>query len=297
MFLNIFVNSAAASSLAKGLIGDLIPLFAIVATSVMGIYTVINGNRNFNKNSFNSLVSTNRVEWMQKLKLLVSEYSSKIAYYELRQFPENEGTLYGDVVKTATAIKLHLNFKGKADKEILELIEKTNKNFEKILLLIRALDSEDVFIRMKFQIYCMNNDRELFKEELLDVFKKIRGGPLPKDVDIENEYLNLLRYVDDPVIAEMINQRINSFINKDLLLSSKILKESEKLLIILVQIYLKVEWERVKFEARNKNNEEFDFESKYHEYKNYYSTEIIDICKECKFDFIDIKKLKTNMSN
>lgn len=290
--INVFFDSFATSSLANGLINSLVPIIAIIATSALGIIGLINGNKNFNKNSFNDIVSKNRVEWMQKLKSLVSEYSSKIAYNELRQIPKNEATLYDDIINTSTAIKLHLNFKGKADKEILDLIEKTNSEFEKMLLFKKGLNNKEIYSVQRLMNCCLNGKTKQLEREILCVFEKAKSKPIPQDFDMEKELINLLIDDGDYGLKVMISEKINTFLNKELLLMIKTLKNSEKLLIILVQIYLKVEWERVKFEARNDKKEKFDFETQYKEYKNYYSKEIIDICEKSEFDFIDITDLK-----
>lgn len=231
MIINLSFNDAANLFPSWELV---VALVSIISGTVISVWSIVNGNRNLKKNSFNNIVSTNRVEWMQKLKSLVSEYTSKIAFNELREFPVSESKLYDEIVKTSTAIKLHLNFHGKADKEIIGLIDEANKSFEQLLLLIKKSKSGEVVITKK-------------------------------------------------VIANLDGSSE---------IHSKRLRQSESLLVILVQIYLKVEWERVKFEAGNDKIDKFDFDSKYLEYKKDCAIKIIGICNECEFDFIDVTNLE-----
>lgn len=135
---------------------------------------------------------------MQELKKWTSEYISYIEYNYNKTSPEDIDKYLNDVLEISTRINLHLNLKGKQDKEIIDKIKELNKSLEEILKLTekRSLDQGNV-----------NSDE--------------------------------------------LNQKI------------KKTREDSNSLLRLVKIYLKVEWERVKVEARYGVFSKFDFDSEY----------------------------------
>lgn len=144
------------------------------------------------------IITNNRVEWMQELKKWTSEYISYIEYNYNKTSPEDIDKYLKDVLEISTRINLHLNLKGKQDREIIDKIKELNKSLEEILKLTekRSLDQGNV-----------NSDE--------------------------------------------LNQKI------------KKTREDSNSLLRLVKIYLKVEWERVKVEARYGVFSKFDFDSEY----------------------------------
>ena len=130
------------------------------------------------------IITNNRVEWMQELKKWTSEYISYIESDYDKISSEDIDKYLKDTIEISTRINLHLNLKGKQDKEIMNVIEEINLSFEK-----KPQPTKD-------------------KESI---------------------------YYDE-------------------------IKRATHLLQLLVKIYLKIEWERVKVEAENGKFSSFNFD-------------------------------------
>ncbi|MBI6873435.1 hypothetical protein [Clostridium aciditolerans] len=164
-----------------------------IMTLLLGIITVYYSNKNTSNNRVGEFISKNRIEWMQSLKAYISEYVSLVRYLIDECPPNVEGDYINKLTTLSCRIELHLNFKGKADNELIAAI----KNVEQCW--IGKLSGDD-------------ND------------------------DIREATIGTL--------------------------------------ILLTQIYLKTEWERVKVEIEFGPKHKFDFDREYEKLKNTVNSKI-----------------------
>ncbi|MFU0832777.1 MAG: hypothetical protein ACFWUC_07550 [Oscillospiraceae bacterium] len=158
-------------------------VIAALIAAVASIVTLIGQHKSNKTSNYLNIISTQRVEWIQKLKEVISDYCEMMDKYQWNEEKPNRESIY----KATANIKLYLNFKGAPDRTILGMIDEINKIY---------LGEEE---------YKLTNQKEIVES-----------------------WLNYLLFIS--------------------------------------QIYCKVEWERVKFEAKHPNTNKFKFDDRFLEY-------------------------------
>ena len=71
-------------------------------------------------------ITKNRIEEIQRLRQYMSEYITFTSYYETKKIPEDLNLYLEKLNDLKSKVKLHLNFIGDADSEILKNMEDLN---------------------------------------------------------------------------------------------------------------------------------------------------------------------------
>ncbi|MCR3758168.1 hypothetical protein KYB31_04040 [Clostridium felsineum] len=218
------------------------------------------------------IITSNRVEWMQKLKEYICEYVGMTTYYYDKQIPENSNQFLERLYLMTAKIKLHLNFNDKRDEEIIKTIEILNNAYEDFLQLKKH---ENVFSDDKNK---KHEDCKKLIEFYLYKYPEEIGKCIGKkivdksQIDINNKeeckkfYMDLMSNEDE--YYEKISKEIIKYVNLDIKSNCEKIKKLSKLIILLSQVYLKTEWERVKIEAEGKKIRKKGYNKKYNGIRN-----------------------------
>ncbi|OBR96730.1 hypothetical protein CLRAG_02380 [Clostridium ragsdalei P11] len=275
MFLKIEPGNGAV-------IGAIIAAGISLISAFINIFIVISQSK---KQRTAEIITSNRVEWMQKLKDYISEYLSKVRYFYDTTFPENLNEYFGDLGNITAKIELHLNFKGKQDKKIINIIQELNKSLETFLQL------------KKYNIYSNHEKKKFegrkkliqfyfYKDKDLEMTKKTLANVLIKNKIIFKSEKEFKQYIKDIVQKEDFGKlgfdicnELASYINNDIKKCVKKVKYSSQLIMLLTQVYLKTEWERVKVESKKGDASKFNFDEKYNEIKQTVKDKISELEK------------------
>ena len=115
--------------------GYVIAILSLLVSLVLSISTIIITNNIAKKERLVDVITSNRIEWIQKLKDYVSKYISMVSYHFERKIPDNTSEFISDLYEITAQIKLHLNFKGDADNQIAKQLDDINMAFEKFFFL------------------------------------------------------------------------------------------------------------------------------------------------------------------
>lgn len=202
------------------------------------------------KERINTYISHNRVEWMQLMKKYITEYLEEIYKYDIIKKEDLDKYLQTIKLKTVQ-IKLHLNYLGNADKNILKEIYDLN----------RILELK--FMEDKIQNICSDCNEEVKKETIMtlrnvEYYYYMQTGC--DAFEIKRDIWKQVFYNDGETrkdIKEIYLKEISKF--------NEFLSQKPQIIILYVEVYLKTEWERVKYEIENGNYKNYEFDYKYNE--------------------------------
>jgi hypothetical protein len=253
-------------------------LAGVISFATSLITTAINNGR-MKKDTYINTITSNRIEWIQQFKLLVSEFlqlTTLNSNFELYCEDEKEkrSQFFGKLKVIRSKIFLHLNYQGKIDREIIRIINHIFAVLESVyeIIIIKEIqEGSDMvgYIKIRAEL----NDIEFFN---------IMG------IDIEHaKKANRQECID--MFCNYGKNRVDNFLK---ILSNSII-EVERLhneLIRYSQVYCKAEWDRVKKESRGsfKRISDEDVEKMIDSYDLElfnYSFSLIEVCG--KLDDID----------
>lgn len=257
---------------------------AIVLITLLGSAYSTRGSIITNKQQRTiEVITSNRVLWMKELKEIVHNLKYELdSIYRKIEDTKDISYYYKLLIaieKHHTNLELHLNINGKQDIEILNQINAIRDDIALIILVKKAIDEySKKLYSIKRNIYFVIYSTELFKNFIESI-----GHSGIEDFDICSEIkdsTNLIinkfdknySYSDTEIdfIISIIENQFDKFKIYENKIVLSIEGVSEKI-IKLTQIYLKVEWERVKYEAENGLNKDFDCEMKFKEYKEKFN--------------------------
>ena len=171
-------------------------------------------------------------------------------------------------------MKLHLNYNGKVDEEILRIMDEINKTYKKANLFSELSEKGT-----KEQYDVMQN--EAFKE-LMQLYSVIETDEIVK---ITGNSYDECRMRDSKLFTEDNIEKFKVYAISDLNETMKKLATLEHVLLILTQIYLKCEWDRIKYEIKEGNLDKFKYNARYtllrkekeDDLKKFGYTNIIDL--------------------
>ncbi|AWI04548.1 hypothetical protein [Clostridium drakei] len=204
------------------------------------------------KSRINTYISDNRVEWMQSMKKYITEYLDEVYKYDSNEKESFDECFQKIKLKTAQ-IKLHLNYLGNADKNILNEISALNRILE-----LKHMEDE-------IKNICPYSTKiTVTEEEIQETIMSLRK--------LENYYIltdgHAFRANDD-MWKQLIENHGDSRLEIKEIYLQEILKFNEffdlksQLIIIYAEVYLKTEWERVKYEIENGNYKSYNFDDRY----------------------------------
>lgn len=238
-------------------------LGVIITTAITLIIAIINNKRS-KKNLFINTITTNRIEWMTKTKLLISDFivltetnkNSLIEYYG-----NSKVQFFKELSKNRNELLLHLNFKGYLDKKISQTILEIEKNIQILSELFSLKDLKDKEkINLLFKVYNEKDQSDKLIGELDTIVKSFYDVPSNEQVaNLINDEAGRERILDAvhkdfSEYSEKINEKL---INEPRNFTKKI-NELHNDLLVYTQVYMKIEWERVKKESVGKFRTEND---------------------------------------
>lgn len=224
----------------------------IILTLLLSAITLIFTVRNNKAIHYINTITKSRVEWINKLRNLSSQYISlaKVNLYSpVSSLESNER--YEELIQLSLEIRLMLNFNDGFDKEIIAQTEKINELYENLLtsyfcinecgeMLFNHEMDEEVVTNPSFIKYLYN----------YAISHNIKVKPF--DLYIGNAEAVVDLYLEINTTAQSNDEFLNELMNSPEKLLLKLNCEIEEF-VKNIQIYLKNEWNRVKMEASSKN--------------------------------------------
>jgi len=207
-------------------------------------------------------ITKNRMEWINCIRLLISELIALANIENLKEaFEDNEifHIKLSNLEQKVTLIRLYLNFKSEYDKEIIIGAMNIEDSIKCIFhyLELRRLESQQDYTSTinAFKDSIRNNNCNHFLSLLRDF--SIKNNPTTV-VDGLYAHGSLTRSeIRNVIINEYCVDRkdecyLHSFLKDDRFINDLIneIEDSKRELLMLVQIYLKSEWTRVKYESK-----------------------------------------------
>ncbi|MED1063236.1 hypothetical protein P4T80_13545 [Bacillus licheniformis] len=165
---------------------DWITILSIWVTLGIGIWNLFSNAKINRKTLFVNAITSERVKWMTLLKELLSEYLTLICTYERNKPRQGEQNLdfLKELLRLEYRIKLHLNYKGEKDKEIMYQIERANKDIIDYYNSIEAMDVIDENLHKRINVIIekiSTVSRQYLKEEWERVKEEAEKGNLKKE--------------------------------------------------------------------------------------------------------------------
>lgn len=206
------------------------------------------------KNNYVNSITKYRVEWINTLRIYVSEFktlSNTTQIISISKAGKDKKAYRREIERITSLIKMHLNFLGKIDKEIIIEIEELKILINSYILLSHYRNISDLNNRgadLKEFLKDISNKKTL--GYILEIANCIKGIDIDelKNLNITQQKKRLLGNNSNYLMAfqEKLFKNIDSILDK-------ILEEFDiknNTIDRLFQIYLKAEWTRCKKETR-----------------------------------------------
>ena len=240
---------------------DALTAIGIILTFLASIISLYFSVRNNKAVHYVNSVTKSRIEWIDKLRVLSVDFCNACdlnGYKEIlckNQTPNIENI--DNIKKSSMQIKLMLNYSDELDAKIIKVMDKLEKLtsiFYDIFECINHYLDEDGHI--DYDRYSIQNlyDKEIYVQDFIERFCKW------KNIQIDE----LSFYNRQSVIKECIKKiKLDDILWKELNInfvadSDSVLRDIEyniRLFTKYIQIYLKAEWNRVKYESQGKTYE------------------------------------------
>ncbi|MDM5235326.1 hypothetical protein QUF83_03695 [Bacillus cereus] len=228
------VNKAFIAAILTGII-----------TGLIGLLTLWYNLKNNKKTLFVDTITAERVKWMGQLREHVSEFLTLVTYHNEKSIlrDQQEKSEYIDnVVKLATKIKLHLNYRDRRDQKILKIIDEFVSDITKVYSTVSLYEKGP---QKRIEHLIGPKVSEIQKEIAMrcsDFAKRKKQGLTSTEI---NDILK-------NVFKEFVHKTHENSKEEAKALRLRLEANSSKLLS-LTQAYLKDEWNRVKEEAESGN--------------------------------------------
>ena len=210
------------------------------------------------------IITKNRMDWIQELRGIFKEYYAKVKLFEDKQAPECISKFLNDLYVSESAIKLQLNCFGNYDEQIIKYISEINKSYDAFLhkSLLLKNTNDNVKISKEMIEYIATYNPELLNKVISKTAKKYNFDQMVynKEYDKISKLFTSEEFQDESVVNLI---KMEDKYTKE---CCKVIRCLPEIVMIYTQIYLKVEWERVKKEAKKGNIKDFDFDDRF---KNY----------------------------
>ncbi len=233
------------------------------------------------KNRISTYISDNRMDWIERLRNLMSEYLSCIGELKEKKPTDMQSDCERymsafDRIRLITAkIRLHLNYSGNADFNLMAEIYQLNRIIE--IIIIFKLEDVNYIDELGFKANAMDY---LKLQSMENYYMAVMNGRLIKKLRCDIKWDKLFENDFEATVHcfEYYIIQLEKFLH--------LLNLREELLILYTESYLKVEWERVKFEVAN-GNSQFMFDEKY----------VVELSKrEDEFTFINLSLQKMSVA-
>lgn len=255
---------------------DIITFIGIIITFLTGVLNLFQNKKSLYINN----ITRYRVIWITTLRTHIAnlkELSNITNLYIITKDGTNKITYRRELEKNTSLIKMHLNFTGKLDVELISKVDEIKSTINSYLLMyycvniIKAVDNDDELV-VKFN-------------EAIDVISEKKVMEQILKIAIDNKKIEIIDGINNLNLVDLKN-KVKAAYKDEGLLIRKIVQQSDYIINNweneieelnrdideIVQIYLKAEWIRCKIETRmwlfNSYNEEKVIEKLKVEYKN-----------------------------
>jgi len=249
LILKFFTTNTGEIELKKILVTVIIAFitaFVSIFTSITASF--INSSRN-KKTTYINTITSNRIKWMQEMKGFIDTFIRKtqVSYYSPIYNDIKERIQYFEELSSIrNKIFLHLNYRGYLDDKIMTSVNIIYSRMEMIYELDTLLKIDDVNDKIKYILKHYHKDILNQLLELIDVNLNDRQEIIDS-LEVDKEI--------PAVLQEAINKEITKFNNKFRNAPQRIVHDIQDFhneLVMYTQIYLKLEWDRVKDESKSK---------------------------------------------
>lgn len=242
---------------------EAITALGVLATFIISCFSLYYTRKNNKSSHYINTITKNRVDWIYKLRDLISEYISITSMGTYRQFVHDEKELsehFERIKKLNVNIRLFLNYTGRLDKKLMNdinTLEELSIRFYQLLFISEQIMDEDKSIEEKDDLIATSDCLREYVIEYLNT----QGMKIAYDKDsITSSFI-----IKDRIKKLREDRKLESWDLGVFFQCKGLLTEINNIIIRIErnsQIYLKFEWNRVKFEAQGneypKNLQEFD---------------------------------------
>ena len=254
--------------------------FIAIISIISGIIVVLFTNKMNKRQITSTIITGNRMEWIQKFRQLISAYISQVKFYEDKIIKPND---LEKLFSLESDIKLQLNLFGIYDAIICNYISRLNFSYSSIshLILIMENNSDNVEMSEKETLEMLKYIFKYYNKIPSVIIKKILSDDEKPIIKTEEDLYNFYDKNEEKLhkISCYVFMKFKERWIKDI-------KYLSDLILIYSQIYLKVEWDRVKKEARNGIQDNFEFDQIFKKYIIKKNEEITKINELLKIDEI-----------
>lgn len=227
--------------------------FGILLTLLVSVITLYFSLKSNNSSKYIETITANRIEWIGNLRDLISEYISLIMLspHTSSLKEEDLSKHIRNIRKCNMNIKLMLNYLGDLDKEIIGVIDNLESEIGEYYGFLSLInehmesglpfdESEDVILNNS---YASN----FLKEYLINIGIGIEDElHIYNRVNILNQKLDILKKMP----MGFVNLKLSLFGQEEII--KRDIHNNIKSLTMKIQIYLKFEWNRVKYESKGR---------------------------------------------
>lgn len=240
--LSFFTNNTGEIEINKILVTVIGTLVGTFMTALASIVVTIYSSNRMKKTTYINVITSNRILWMEDIRNLINEFicMTKFNFYDtVNTDTKQVSNYFKKLAELRNSIFLKLNYCGYIDKEIILTV---NEIFYKV---------EEIY---EFLNYMKNisNPKEYIKNAyMIEIYEEFVRTTRSNYVKTNSK----LHSNKSEEFEKIVKKYEKKFLLKKFFSPDKLLKEIAKnhnKLIKLVQIYLKLEWERVKKESEGK---------------------------------------------
>lgn len=256
---------------------DIITFIGIIITFLTGVLNLFQNKKSLYINN----ITRYRVIWITTLRTHIAnlkELSNITNLYIITKDGTNKISYRRELEKNTSLIKMHLNFTGTLDIELISKVDALKSTINSYLLMnyclnaIKAVDNNDELVSKFNEAIDVISEKKVIAQ-ILNI--AIDNKKIKKTDEIDNFNLVNLKdkvkeaYKDDHILIRKIVKQSDCIIN----IWENEIEELNKGIDEIVQIYLKAEWIRCKIETRmwifNNYNEEKVIDKLKVEYRNF----------------------------
>lgn len=232
---------------------DIITFIGIIITFLTGVLNLFQNKKSLYINN----ITRYRVIWITTLRTHIAnlkELSNITNLYVRTKDGTNKIAYRRELEKVVALIKMHLNFTGKLDIELISKVEELKSTINSYLLIyyfknkINSVKNNDDLINKFYEVIEIISEKKV----LQDMLTLAISNGIGKMDSIEK--LNLLElksqvklsYKNNPELIKKINNESDKIIEKYTCEIDALNEDIDE----IVQIYLKAEWIRCKVETR-----------------------------------------------
>jgi len=254
---------------------------AVVSMFTTGVISFVN-NKSGKRNTYINTVTNKRISWMKELKVLVDDFvtsTSKSSNTLIYDKPDEKSVYFNELIHLKNKLILHLNYSGYIDELIIKNVCETYNLVEIYYECFELHSYTNISKRIE---YALKN----YGDKMFSPLLESCNGNVQTAIEIIKDYYLKVNLPDKQRRAALSHQ-IDGF-NKSLKEVPKKLIDAIELLnnnlFMYTQIYLKLEWNRVKNESGGKIKDRLN--------KDRYENKTKAMIKSYQFFINDYKEKK-----